>query len=59
MGFGPHCFFCKYMGLSIEVSEMELLFFLASSEANRKKADPVVAENGEVDVGGRTLYDGA
>ena len=47
------------MGLAIEGREMELLSFLASLESNRKKGDQVIAENGGVEVGGRTLLDGA
>ena len=51
-------FFCKYMGLTIKGREMELLSFLTSLEVNRKKGDQVVADNGGVQVGERTLVDG-
>jgi len=63
MGFGPRyfffSFFCEYMGLAIEGREMELLSFLASLQANRKKGFQVVVENGGLEVGDRTLLDGA
>ena len=45
-------FFCKKMGLAIEGREMELLSFLASLEANRRKGDQV-AEEGRGDAGAR------
>jgi len=48
------------MGLSIEGREMELLSFLASSEANRMKGDHVVEGTvGDAVVGDSLVPDGA